>query len=548
MRRRILLFTTSLILATTLYAQDHQRIPSEKPRLVIGIVVEQMRFDYIYRFWDKFGDGGFKRLINEGTFCSNARYNYMFTQTSPGYATIMTGSNPSTHGIVSDEWYVRLKDRKVSSTWDQDANPIGGSYEDGHHSPKNLVASTFTDELSLATHFKSKIVGIGTFPEAAVFGAGHTASEAYWYDPVTGTWMSSSYYMETLPDWVKTFNEKKLADTYLDRTWEPLLPPDQYTEGLADTNKYETGLEGQNHFPYDLKAMSTISRKKRNYALLTSTPFSINLTKDFAIDAIIEDSLGMDKYTDVLQIGFASPGIISKEFGLTSVELMDAYLRLDAELAHFLSFIDDHLGKENVLVYLTSDHGISQIPAYMKDVRIPAGYFNYNQATALLISYLNIVYGHGNWIKSYDNQQIYLNRQLIEDSKIPLEEIQNTVARFLLQFTGVANTVTSTTLSEIDFTRGIFEQMQNSFNQNRSGDVMINLEPGWIEKTEYATKNNSPYNYDTHVPLIWYGWKIKRSEINEPVSMTGIAPTLSSLLRISFPNAASGKPIISLLR
>lgn len=544
---KIVLFFSLFLLGTLSFSQDNSRIPPEKPKLIIGIVIDQMRYDYIYRYWDKFEEGGFKRLINEGTYCKNANLNYLFTQSAPGYATIATGTNPAGHGIVSSYWYLRLKDEMMYCAFDPDVIPTGGSYEAGQNSPKNLLPTTLGDELRLSNNFKSKVFGIGLKDYTAIFSAGHAANAAFWYDDKTGTWMTSTFYLDSLPDWLEHFNEKQLPDLYLDRVWNTLLPVEEYTESLHDTSNYELGFNGQTYFPYDLSKISRIDRKRKDYSILRFTPFGNTFAKDLALATIIEEQLGVDEYPDLLTLAFSATESIGLRFGPNSVEMEDAFIRLDRDIAHLLQFIDENIGKKNVLIYMTSNHGVSIVPKYLKDKKIPAGYFNHNQAIPLLRSYLNLIYDKGHWVKSYKQQQIFLNQTLIEDSRISLEEIQTRIAQFMIQFTGVANAMTASTLQTNNFTHGIFQKMQNGFNQKRSGDIILNLEPGWIEKDGNITNHNSAYTYDTHVPLIWFGWRINRSSISRPVDLIDIAPTVTHLLNIMAPNACTGKPILELI-
>jgi len=540
--------TIFLTFILTAHAQETQKIPAEKPKLIVGIVVEQMRFDYIHAFWNQLQPDGLKKLVSEGTYCANAHLEYSYTQSASGYATIATGTNPSHHGIIGNDWYVRFGDRSIESTRDNEENAVGGSYEYGLHSPRRLMSGTLSDEIKLSNKFQSKVIGVCLEPAGAILAAGHTADGAYWYDGVNGEWMSSTYYMDDLPKWVKEFNKKEFADTYLERTWQPLMETKNYNASLPDSNIYEKGYKDRNMFPYNIDELSKVSRRERDYSFLKQTPFGINLTKDFAIAAILGEELGKDEFTDVLQVGFSSPGNIGAVFGPSSMEVQDAILRLDWEIAHLVRFLDNNIGMENVLIYLTSDRGVSEIPQYLSDNNIPSGYFMQNQALSLLISYLNIVYGSGNWVQSYNNLQVYLNRQLIEDSKLKLEDVQTTVARFMLQFSGVTSTITATDLVRTNYTTGIFSKIQNSYNQKRSGDVFLILEPGWIEKGKYATFNNSHYHYDSHVPLVWYGWKTGRQVIYKKIGLSSIAPTISALMQIQQPNNATGEIIESLMK
>lgn len=531
-----LIFITA-ISSVSLKAQRRKEIPPEVPTLIIGIVVEDMRYDYLNKYWDNFSEGGFKRLVNEGTFCRNANYNYVLTQTAPGYATIATGCEPVVHGVVSDNWYQRLQKKSINAVYDGGERAVGTDGLNYQYSPGNLLTTTFTDELKLFNNGQSKVVGISFGAEGAILPGGHLANAAYWFDDLTGNWVSSTYYMDSLPEWVNTFNNKNLPEIYIEREWQPTLPIEEYRQGAVAGNSKNVGFSQKNKFA---RRISEFIKKDEKFSILKATPYGLSLTKDFALAAILDEQLGKDEFTDFLSLGFSSTSTVSMACGPNSVELEDIYLQLDKNIEHFLQFIDDNFGKHNVLIYLTSDNGTAYSPERLEKYRIPSGVFNADRAVMLLRTYLNAVYDKGNWITAYHNKQIYLNHLLIEEAGLELEEVQNVVSRFIIQFSGVANATTSSTLEKTNFTEGVFSFMQNSFNQKRSGDIIINLEPGWIEKGNYLTSGNSAHNYDIHVPLIWYGWKIKRSKINQKVQIKDIAPTLCNFLQIPFPNGNTG--------
>jgi hypothetical protein len=525
-------------------AQKRKPMPTERPQLIIGIVIEDMRYDYLFRFWDNFGEGGFKKLIEEGSLCRNASYNYMLTQTAPGFATIATGCEPVVHGVVSDDWYLQLQDQTVNAVFDAKEKPVGSNQAKANYSPRNLLTTTFTDEMKLFNNNRSKIISVALNPAPAILSAGHMGNAAYWFDDESGQWITSSYYMDTLPGWVDTFNLKKFPDLYLQREWLPMLAEERYRAGSEKGQSNTTGFAGDNTFG---KTINSFLKKEKQYTRLKSTPFGISLTKDFAISAIVDEKLGQDDYTDYLSIAFTPTANVSQACGPNSVELEDMYIRLDRELEHFLQFVDENLGKNSVLIYLTSDHGSSYDPEKMIKANIPAGEFNSERAIMLLGTYLNALHDKGKWVSAYYNHQIYLNHSLIESAGLKLADFEREVADFMLQFTGVANVITASTLISTDFSQGIFNRMQNSYNQKRSGDVIINLEPGWIEQGNYCSTANSGYNYDIHVPLIWYGWKIKRARLNQAIDLRDIAPTLSNFLDVPFPNGATGHVIDGLL-
>ncbi len=525
-------------------AQKRKGIPPEKPTLIIGIVIEDMRYDYMQRYWNNFSEGGFKRLMDEGTYCKDARYNYLLTQTSAGLATIATGTNPSIHGIVADQWYQQMQDKMQKSVTDPNAKPLADKAGQEHfNSPKNLLTSTFTDELKLFNHQQSNVISIALTPEAAVLPGGHMANYAFWFNFDTGNWLSGKYYADSLPQWVNDFNNKKYPDIYLLREWTPMLALEKYRMGSSSGSSKLIGFDSENQMQ---KKLNTLLKKETPYSKLAGNPYGNNIVKDFAIATIVDAKLGADEFTDYLSVCFSATANVSKVCGPNSIELEDMYLRLDKELEHFLAFIDENLEKQNVLIYLTSDHGTAYNPTELEKTGIPAGTFNADRAVMLLSTYLNAVYGKGKWVSQYFNKQIYLNHQLIEDSKLKLTDVQDVVAKFMIQFTGVSNALTASALESANFTDGIFAAMQNSFNQKRSGDVVINLDPGWIEEGPFVTSANSANRYDTHVPLIWYGWKIKRSQITRHINLTDIAPTLSHFLDIPFPNGCTGTIITEL--
>lgn len=550
MVKRIVFISALIINVWSLYGQGAY-IPPDRPKLIVGIIVEQLRFDQIEKFRDRLGENGIKRLINEGTSFRNADFDYLLTQSAPGYSTISTGTEPAYHGITSDSWYLPLKDELVYCTKDITVNPTGGSYESGLHSPVNLQASTFSDELKLATGGRSKVFAVGIKEQSAIFSAGHSADAAYWFDNTTGTWMSSTYYLQSLPTWVNDFNAMRYPDTYLNSQWSLFRPIADYDDCLPDTNIFELGFNGKNYFPYDLKKLNQDASRNasRAFYLLRETPFSDAFTTNFTTKLIENESLGLDDITDYLAVCYSSTDYIGHRFGPSSVEEGDAILRLDKDIESLLTWLNDKIGKKNYLVYFTAVHGIAEIPAVLEAKRIPAGYFNRNQALQLLRSYLNAVYGEGNWVKGYSENQIFLNRTLIEDARIQLEEIQKRVARFLNQFTGVASAYPYYAFEANDYSNGHLRKIVNNFSPQRSGDVIVTLNPGWVEKEDDSvTNHNSPYQYDSHVPLIWYGWTVNRATVLRKVNMTDIAPTLSSLCKVPYPNACSGEPMSELFR
>ncbi len=523
-------------------------VEHKKPKLIVNIVVEQMRYELLQRYMNKFTEEGFKKLIKGGSFCENAEYDYLITESAPGYATLATGTTPSGHGIVSNVWYNRLKEKKIYCVEDNALHSSLPHFNNHKYSPHYLFGSTYSDELKIASFKQSKVIGVALKDYAGILMSGHLADEVYWFDDETAYWTSSAFYTDSLKEWVKRFNEKQIIDVYLSRKWKTLLPINLYKESLADRNAYEYGFgDGKTVFPHDLKELS----KEYGKAIIKYTPYGNTYTKDFAIAAIVNERLGKDKYTDVLNIGFSTPAYINELFGVRSIELEDVYLRLDADLAHLIHFLEDFVGKGDFLIVLTSDRGCADNQNYYKELGMPVGEFNSDRSISVLESYLKAVYGRKNWVKAYYNRQVYLNRLRIDISKISLSEIQQKTADFLTEFTGVANASTASVLQTTNFSSGALRKFQNTYHPKRSGDVLISLLPGWLETgngydaTYY--KQSSPYRYDAHVPLIWYGWNIPAQKIVRRVHMSDVAVSLSRILGIAYPSGATGVAIEELI-
>lgn len=401
-KRRVIILAAAISMLPFLdVSSQGAYIPPDKPKLIIGIVVEQLRFDQLEKARDNFTENGIRRMINEGTTYRNASFGHLLTQGAPGYATISTGTEPAFHGIPSDNWYEPLRNELVYCTKDLSVNPTGGSFESGLHSAASLKSSTFSDELKLADNGKSKVYGIGFKEYTAILGAGHAADGAFWFDDRTGTWMSSTYYMKDLPPWMNDLNASKPADSYLSGKWDRFRGETFYSFALPDSSAHEAGFNGRFVFPYDLNKMSMTGGliKRREYSLLKETPFSNTMTTDLALRLIGEESLGKDDHTDFLSIAYSATDYIGHRFGPSSVEALDALYRLDAEVERLLTYLHEHIGKRNILVYFTAAHGVCEVPAVLESKRIPSGYFRQNQAITLLRSYMNAIYGQGDWVR-----------------------------------------------------------------------------------------------------------------------------------------------------
>lgn len=520
-------------------AQRAPKIPSEKPKLVVGIVVDHLRADYFFRYSNLLGEGGFKRLMNQGTYCKNTKFSYLYSQKGPDHASIFTGTPPAYHGIIADGWYNRLSGDFVLSNEDEQTKLVGIESKEKGRSSKNMLAPTLGDEMKLFNSH-SRVVGVALNSDAAVFSAGHAADGAYWMDELSGKFITSSFYQDTIFNWVKEFNEKKFADFYLDRVWTPFDGGNQ--PNIPEKLLGKIGLN--NGFFYDLNK----EKKTIGYNAIKATPFANMLVKDFAISAIINENMGKDDDPDLLAVTFSCLDDKHRVFSPFSPEMVDNFIRLDQELEHFFNFLDEQIGLENVLVFLTSDQTANYTPENLSSQNIPNGYFSTYNAIALLKSYFNILYGNGEWILGYDSEQVYLNHQLIEDSKLSIEDLQLKAVNFLIQFSGVANTIPATSLVNSNFTHGIFQKVQRSFNQKRSGDILLTLEPGWMHSVKDERDKIAQYSYTNQVPLFWFGWKIKRSIVSRSILIEDIVPSISSFLNISIPSGCDGNPIDELIK
>jgi predicted AlkP superfamily pyrophosphatase or phosphodiesterase len=520
----------------------------QQPKLVIGIVVDQMRYDYLTRYWDKYGEGGFKKLIKEGFNCKRMNYNYMPTYTGPGHASIYTGTTPSGHGIIANDWYDKVLGSNIYCTGDAAENTIGSASLNGKMSPKNLISTTITDELKLATNNKAKVIGLSLKDRGAILPVGHKGDAAYWFDGGdVGKWISSSFYMKELPLWLQRINADNHPDNYLRRSWETLYSVETYTESIADNNKYEGLFEGETApvFPHQL---SKLRSDNHNYSLIKYTPFGNSILKDLALATIVEEGLGLDEFPDFLTVSFSSTDYIGHKYGPRSVEVEDTYLRLDKDLEEILSYLENNFKKEEVLIFLTADHGAVDVPQYLIDNELSAGYFDWADFGVDLTDFLKEKYKSDSLVLNISNYQVFLNHNYIARNGLDVVDIADAIAQFGLSQTGVTKVVTSSTLRTTEFSDQILANAQRGFYEARSGDVLFVLESGWISSWyTTGTTHGSPYSYDTHVPLLWYGAGVKKGSSDKYLVIPDISATLAVLLGIQTPSACTGSPILQLL-
>lgn len=551
-----LIFNRSLALlaAGLVYAQQAACCPGRlpgadslpRPRLVVGIVVDQMRYDYLYRYYDKYSEGGFKRMMREGFSCRSHHYHYGNTSTGAGHASIYTGSAPAIHGIIGNDWYDPAKGHRLNCVGDSLVKGVGVRHQSsGKASPRNMLVPTVTDQLRLATNFRSRTVSIALKDRAAVLPGGHTANAAYWYDGYTGNWITSTFYMDSLPDWVHEFNARRLPSAYLKEGWKSLLPMGKYTESTSDNQFYEEPVPGNKiaAFPYELAGKSGDA-----FGLIGAVPAGNTLTREMTVAAIKGENLGKESATDFLAISFSAPDIIGHRHGPNSVEQQDVYLRLDLELAAFFRFLDNWVGKEQYTVFLSADHGVIDVPEFWQSHRIPAGRLSPDSLYARVRQAIGREFKDESLVRAVDSRQVYLDKKKLRSKRISTDEVLEVVREEILLTDGVADVFNSRKLNESTLPEYHRKLYLNEIHPKRSGDLLIVFEPGWITRATYGTTHGSPYHYDTHVPFLISGWGIRQGETFRRTYISDIAPTLSALLQVLPPAGNIGEVIEEILK
>lgn len=540
----IVFILLTIFCGNSLIAQNIKNTESNVPKLVVVLSVDQMRTDYLSRYWNKFQSGGFKRLVNEGAVCSNAQLDLHIQKISTGTATLFTGVFPATHGIISDSWYDRLKKKEINCIADDYFITVGSDSKEGERSAAKFLSPTIGDLIKINTRNKSKVFSVAMNDVSAVLSAGHAANGAYWFDTQNGNMISSSYYVDIFPEWVRQFNENGYAKTYTQRDWTTLLPVKSYEESIGDDYVLEKGYYDKwNTFPYSMKKLK---EKAGSYKFLKTTPFGNTIVKDFALNLIKAENLGTDEFPDFLTVTFTSMDYENNSFGPASVEMEDTYLRLDQDIATILDFIDKTLGKGNSLVVLTSTCSSNYPVDYMKEeFNMPVGNFSPESAVALLKSFLNITYGQGDWIEVVGDQQLYFNRELLEKKNVSLIDIQTKTANFINQFEGVKIALPSTSFEQGDYAKGQLAVIANSYNFKRSGDVLYQLEDGWQPVYKYQ---RTIYNDNSNIPFIMLGNSVIHKQIRSKIMGEDMVPTILEILHMPIPDHCSGNILEEVLR
>lgn len=536
--RKYLLFVTLFLFGGLVQAQKKETSP--KPKLVVGLVIDQMRWDYLYRYQNLYSENGFKRLLRDGFSCENTLVPYLPTYTAPGHTCVYTGSVPAIHGIVGNDWYDARIGGNMYCSDDSSVNTLGSPSKQGKMSPRNMLTTTIGDELRLSTNFRSKVIGVALKDRGAILPAGHAANAAYWFDDSVGQWISSTYYFKQLPEWVIEYNKQKYVDKAMKQDWNTLLPMDKYTNSTADNKVYEGNLPEENQpvFPHRLSQIT-----KEKYSAFKYTPAASSYTFDMAKAIVKNEKMGAGEFTDMLAVSISSTDYMGHTFGPNSIEAEDTYLRLDKDIADFLNYLDATVGKGNYLFFLTADHAAAHVPGFLTENNLPGGTFNTSALSKELAKRLKEVTGLDNAMIKIQNNQVYLNEKSIKAAGKNMTEVEQEVVDFLIdqpliEFAFSTKRIESQTIPAV-----IKNMLTNGYNAKRSGQVGYILTPGHIAMGSTGTTHGAWNPYDSHIPLVWYGTGIKPGKTNRETYMTDIAPTIAGLLQIQMPSGNVGKVI-----
>lgn len=536
---RLLFYSVAFIISFQFSSAQNKAATA--PKLVVGVVVDQMRYDYLTRFESRYGQGGFKRLIREGFNGKNNHFHYIPTYTAPGHASVHTGSSPSVHGIIGNNWFDKESGKTIYCVADSLYQTVGSESNAGQMSPHRLAVHTFSDQLRLHNQFRSRAFGVAIKDRGSILPAGFSGT-AYWFDgDEQGKWISSTYYMQQLPKWVEDYNQSGKTKSFL-KTWNTLYPVNTYLASGPDDNNYEGVFKGEEKpvFPHDLP---NLTKENATYELIKNSAYGNDLTKDFALALLEKEKLGKGSATDFLAISFSSTDYLGHKYGPNSVEIEDTYLRLDKNIEELLNALDRQVGKGNYVIFLTADHGAVNVPAYLKDQKLAADYFYGKPFRDKLSAFATKRYRSDSLIRNISNGQIFLNHEWLHKNDLEKDDVEEAFVEFLLNQPEITEAYSATTLQNGQFSQGQVALLQRGYNQKRSGDVLFTLNPSTISYSPTGTTHGTGYNYDTHVPLLLYGWGVKPGETYQKTSIADIIPTLSALLGMTPPNGANGEII-----
>lgn len=516
----------------------------ERPKLVVGLVIDQMRWDYLYRYYNRYGNNGFKRLLQKGYRFENTFIPYTPAVTAAGHACLYTGSVPAINGITGNDWMEKDSAYAMYCTADASVISIGTNSKLGRMSPRNLLTTTMGDELRLATNFKSRVYGLAMKDRGAILAAGHSANGVYWFDDSTGNWISSSYYMNELPGWVNRFNTGRRIDSLMGKNWELLYPVSAYDQSAPDDNPNERPLKHENKttFPHVYK-----SEIGKNYYSFRESPYSNSFTLDFAKQLIENEKPGISGQTDMLCISLSATDFIGHRVAPNSTEMEDVYVRLDKDIEQFLKYLDVKLGTGNYLLFLSADHGAPQAPGFMNEHKLPGGRFKKKEIRDILNKYGYEKFAVNGLVKVIHDYQVYLDYKLIELLHLDTTEVKDAMVKCLESRPEVMYAFSYADFYKVSLPSRLKEMYARSYYPKRSGDIQFILKPQYTDQEMQGTDHGTPFAYDTHIPLVWYGWKIKPGRSYREVFMTDVAPTICSKLKIQMPAGNIGQVLSEIM-
>jgi predicted AlkP superfamily pyrophosphatase or phosphodiesterase len=484
----------------------------KKPKLVLAIVVDQFRYDYLSRFRGEY-NGGLARLLNQGAVFTNANYIHVPAITAVGHSTILTGATPSISGIVANDWYDRDEGVRVSSVSDSQTQLLGGSGPGS--SPNRLLVSTIGDELKIAGGGKPRVIGVSLKDRAAILPSGHMADGAFWFDVQTGNFVSSSYYYKDLPGWAKQFNAPRPAEKYRGLTWQGHKLPEDNAKLFAE---------------------------------LEATAFGNDLVEAFAERALAAEQLGTHEFTDLLTVSFSANDYVGHRYGPDSPEVHEVSLATDRLLEKFLLAVDRQVGDGNYLVVFTADHGVAPVPEVNLARKMPGGRIDPATIRGAVQGALVKKYGPGEWVSGFFDLEVYLNQGLIAQLKLDLGEVEKEAARAIQALPHVSRVYTLQEMRQGEGLRDtVTQRVANGFHLRRGPDVEAILDAYWIVGTGKGASHGSPYGYDTHVPVIFMGWGIRPGLYHASIAVNDIAPTLATMLEIETPSGSVGRVLTEIL-
>ena len=499
------------------------------------MMVDQMRWDYLYRYQHRYGANGFKRILGEGFSCENTFISYAQTVTAAGHASVYTGSVPALNGIMGNDWYDRSKKKMVYCVEDDSVKIVGGVGNKEPMSPKNLISTTITDELELATNFRSKVIGVAIKDRGSILPAGHVADAAYWYEPSSGNFVSSTWYMKELSPWATAFNQKKLVDTFYKQNWNLSFPFNTYLQSNINDPVYIKA-----PFPRSLEG-----NIGKNYGAIASTPWGNTLTLEFSKLAIDAEKMGADSITDFLAISLSSPDYIGHAFGPNSVEVEDNYIKLDRDLASFFAYIDKKVGKGNYLFFLTADHGVAHVPAFLNENKLPAKSMKSNKRAE---SETMKKFGLTRLIESQANNQFYLDKKYLDSLGADYKSVKSYFINELKKEDDVLTAFDNDDINAANLPAEYKEMFQKGYSQKLAGDVQIVYKSNYFFGNVTGTTHGTMYPYDAHIPLLWMGWGVNHGMTNRKVYMSDIAGTIAAILKVQMPSGNVGTVIHEVIK